>query len=99
MGKIFDALEKADQQVSDTLRLPKTRNRQNKGGAEEEKIVPLASANKFTAARTLDANLITYHSPHSVETELFKVLRTNLLLYKYRPGRRGLRVVAGLRYA
>ncbi len=79
MGKIFDALEKAsktesDAMVADPQPLP-----------EEEKVVNLkrvAPVNKKPAMhkkRSIAKNLIAYHEPRSIEAEIFKSLRTNLL--------------------
>lgn len=77
MGKIFDALEKADRNYARALPISnKMPNNEDEG---RDKVVPLANSSKYTTGRKLDANLITFHSPQSVEAELFKVLRTNLL--------------------
>jgi len=80
MGKIFDALEKADRQTA-SPGLPNRMPRPAAGDASpEEKIVPFAGASMHHPHdRQLAGNLIVYHSPQSVEADLFKVLRTNLL--------------------
>jgi protein-tyrosine kinase len=79
MGKIFDALEKADGQLvkRGTLRRAKKYAKENQ--IVNEKVVALPALNKNATSLELDKNLITYHNPQSVEAELFKVLRTNLL--------------------
>ncbi len=79
MGKIFDALEKADRKKVSTVQLvakvPRSRQRQTRA----EKVVPLTNTNHDSTASRLDKTLIVYHEPQSVEAELFKVLRTNIL--------------------
>jgi exopolysaccharide/PEP-CTERM locus tyrosine autokinase len=42
-------------------------------------VVSLADASRNSNAELLDQTLIVYHKPQSVEAELFKVLRTNIL--------------------
>ncbi len=79
MGKIFDALEKADKQIKHTA--PVTHMTGNKGGQEGsgKNVVPFGNSNRVAYAQVEESNLITHHAPQSVEAELFKVLRTNLL--------------------
>ena len=78
MGKIYDALEKANK--------PKGRNKlamsaENKKAQEFVKgnVVPLSNFGGTHPGQGLDANLIAFHHPQSVEAEIFKALRTNLL--------------------
>jgi exopolysaccharide/PEP-CTERM locus tyrosine autokinase len=78
MGKIFDALEKSNTQTSKSVPLPHVRT-ESVRGKEADRIVPVSNSNKLASEHKLDVNLITYHAPQSVEAELFKVLRTNLL--------------------
>jgi protein-tyrosine kinase len=78
MGKIFDALEKATQRASADIPL----TRQRESATEQilaDKVVQLPNPNKIVHEQKLDPNLIAYHAPQSIEAELFKVLRTNLL--------------------
>lgn len=79
MGKIFDALEKANSQISGAIPLsrPEADRRESSKGAD--KILPLESSEKIAYQHNLDPNLVAYHSPNSVEAELFKILKTNLL--------------------
>ncbi len=78
MGKIFDALEKATQRASADIPL----TRQRESATEQilaDKVVQLPNPNKIVHEQKLDPNLIAYHAPQSIEADLFKVLRTNLL--------------------
>lgn len=79
MGKIYDALEKSTKKASSNI--PLTRQRESGSGSSSgnEKIVPLPNTAKVTQDQNLDPNLIAWNAPQSVEVELFKVLRTNLL--------------------
>jgi exopolysaccharide/PEP-CTERM locus tyrosine autokinase len=79
MGKIFDALEKADRDLSVALPTSNKNRHTRRDNGEEDNVVPLLKPNTFEKTKKLDANLISYHAPQSVEAELFKVLRTNLL--------------------
>lgn len=79
MGKIFDALEKANRKNASTVLLTeKSENRRRKKKSPEN-VVSLADASRNSNAELLDQTLIVYHKPQSVEAELFKVLRTNIL--------------------
>ena len=94
MGKIFDALEKANRKNASAVLLSvtpeKRRQRRSKpqhrdrtkpvkpANNKQENVVSLMDANRNKAG-LLDQTLITYHAPQSVEAELFKVLRTNIL--------------------
>jgi len=81
MGKIFDALEKAGKSNDPgrtkfaTERTPKPQTTINGN------VVPLTAHKQPlpSGPEGIDPNLVTLHSPQSVEAELFKVLRTNLL--------------------
>lgn len=77
MGKIFDALEKADRDYSKTL--PVSKKAFGAKDDNKDKVVPLVNSNKYLIDRKLDPNLVTFHAPQSAEAERFKVLRTNLL--------------------
>lgn len=81
MGKIFDALEKAEKRAVEekpVLRAPDRRRSATKDDTTAN-VVQLDPPNKKVLEDKLDPNLIAYYSPQSVEAELFKVLRTNLL--------------------
>jgi len=80
MGKIFDALEKASKQTvqkgSPVSGKNKTKSRDISGKGV---VVPFADPKNSMAGRNFDRNLVVFHNPQSVEAELFKVLKTNLL--------------------
>lgn len=79
MGKIFDALEKANSQISKAIpasRPEMVRREESKGA---DRIVSLGNADKITHEHKLDPTLIAYHAPKSIESELFKILKTNIL--------------------
>ena len=98
MGKIHDALEKSgkarelsvvpaakyDHSIAGTSKAPAA-TQMGKTISE-----PVRKESKSVRKRvespspqvSLDPNLITYHDPHSVEAEIFKILRTNILFPK-----------------
>lgn len=75
MGKIFDALEKANRRIpkkeSSLPEMSKIKGNSN--------VVSLAELKSPMREPELSSHLVAYHNPQSVEAELFKVLRTNLL--------------------
>jgi protein-tyrosine kinase len=81
MGKIFEALEKATRQTKSKTTPPV----KSKGKGEQKRppnngnVVPFANLKNFAADLEFDPTLVAFHEPQSVEAELFKVLRTNLL--------------------
>jgi protein-tyrosine kinase len=77
MGKIFDALEKADNATSKVAPLTRPLDTRKEEGMGD-KIVSLSNQGRIGNDK-LDQSLIVYHSPQSIEADLFKVLRTNLL--------------------
>lgn len=80
MGKIFDALEKATGQAEATK--SPVREKSRKKGRRRlsmDNVVPFTHRTYPVTESKLDYNLVVYHEPRSVEAELFKVLRTNLL--------------------
>jgi protein-tyrosine kinase len=79
MGKISDALEKADRKVKPGEVVPREITPKEKSDPADNTVVSLSSAIKASRKANLDERLITYWAPQSVEAELFKVLRTNLL--------------------
>jgi exopolysaccharide/PEP-CTERM locus tyrosine autokinase len=82
MGKIFDALGKAGSPSNDTTSLPLKKKSAGNSGTLAKKaanVVPFSSSASTAIHDGFDQNLITFHSPNSVEAEIFKVLRTNLL--------------------
>lgn len=79
MGKIFDALEKANLQASKNLFSIRNRTVEKADSNHAKNVVAIGNANKTAYNKKIHANLITYHAPRSVEAEHFKVLRTNLI--------------------
>jgi len=79
MGKISDTLEKRTNQDADAIPLLRPRSDPKDPPREADNIVAFGNAKKIGHEYQLDPNLVTYHAPQSVEAELFKVLRTNLL--------------------
>ena len=80
MGKIFDALEKATGQIGVLKSLPLEKSKKKgKQRQTKDNVVPFANRIYPIAGPKLDYNLVVFHSPRSIEAELFKVLRTNLL--------------------
>jgi len=79
MGKIFDALEKANHQVSKPIPLSRPETGRNETVKGVDKVLSLENPDKIAYGHKLDPNLIAYHAPKSVEAELFKILKTNLL--------------------
>lgn len=79
MGKIFEALEKAEKQTAPSRTVYKMPPKKSRAVIQEEKVFSFAGGTMPKSDMRMDASLITYHAPQSVEAELFKVLRTNLL--------------------
>ena len=79
MGKIYEALEKSGR-VNDLKIIPAGKNQlpEKKSGKEPIKVMNERSSN----SGKIDSHLITYHDPGSVEAEIFKILRTNILFPK-----------------
>jgi protein-tyrosine kinase len=79
MGKIFEALEKATRHAKSKDASPENGKRKAEGRPQSNgNVVPFA--NHKTSVLEFDPALVAYHNPQSVEAELFKVLRTNLLI-------------------
>ena len=80
MGKIFDALEKASRQ---TRRKEPSLSAKNKGKGGDRltkgNVVPFTDLLNQKQDQCPDPNLVAFYNPQSIEAELFKVLRTNLL--------------------
>ena len=79
MGKIFDALEKAG---SKNVKAAPVSVKSKKGYHSKKRmknVVSLIKPNQEAHGGQLDKTLISYHAPQSVDAELFKVLRTNIL--------------------
>lgn len=89
MGKIFDALEKVEKSSPGSIiskakpkkSRPKKVKRRRERTLEKppEKVVAFVNSNGGRISGKLDQTLIAYYDPQSVEAELFKVLRTNIL--------------------
>lgn len=87
MGKIHDALEKARRtqpSVDDTPAVESPPAREKALKKEIKIVAPKKAPRTRTVAPPLDIDpmLVTYHKPDSVEAELFKILRTNILFPK-----------------
>lgn len=79
MGKIFEALQKAG---TKNIEAVPNSSEIRKGDREKKaikKVVPLVNSGRSHKAGHLDDTLITYHAPQSIEAEIFKILRTNIL--------------------
>jgi protein-tyrosine kinase len=79
MGKIFDALEKANNQIARTIPASRPEAERRRKSEDADNIVTFGNPDKIIFEPKLDSTLIAYHAPASVEAELFKVLKTNLL--------------------
>lgn len=79
MGKIFDALEKANSQISKAIPASRPEMDRREESRASDRIVALGNAGKVTFEHNMDPTLITYHAPKSVEAELFKILKANIL--------------------
>lgn len=79
MGKIFDALEKTEKKSAEMKRSAVKVHKNRLRAGKLEKVVPLVNAKLDLVPNQLDKSLITYHEPQSVEAEMFKTLRTNIL--------------------
>jgi capsular exopolysaccharide synthesis family protein len=91
MGKIHDALEKSGQSEKvTTAASPASSNKvakPRKATRPPIKKIKVVSSQKETKkslrkAGVLDPALVTFHDPSSVEAEIFKILRTNILFPK-----------------
>lgn len=83
MGKIHDALEKSGN-MKNLKVLPASRSLKIKdgdAGMKRPAVKPPGRPVQDTPG-ILDPALITYHDPASVEAEIFKILRTNILFPK-----------------
>jgi protein-tyrosine kinase len=85
MGKIYDALEKTgkakDMKVASTRRTRPARGNKAKPPIRVLNAEP-GAFKKTAHAGQIDPRLVTYHDPASVESEIFKILRTNILFPK-----------------
>lgn len=80
MGKIFEALEKATRQTRSKDPSPARGKKKGEGRApNNDNVVPFANPKNVIANLEIESMLVAYHDPQSVEAELFKILRTNLL--------------------
>ncbi|MEJ2452711.1 MAG: exopolysaccharide biosynthesis protein [Candidatus Thiodiazotropha sp.] len=80
MGKIFEALEKATRQNRQKDTSPaKAKGKGTKRPPNNGNVVPFANLKKSIGDLEFESSIVAYHDPQSVEAELFKVLRTNLL--------------------
>ena len=79
MGKIFDALEKHGAQKPEIGSLKGYKNVAAKADEGTSNVVMIGNSNKIESHFSMHDKLVAYHHPDSVEAEIFKVLRTNLL--------------------
>lgn len=85
MGKIYDALEKTGK--AKALKVASTGNTMPGRGNKAKHRIKLLNAKPAVSKKTahtaqIDPRLVTYHDPTSVESEIFKILRTNILFPK-----------------
>jgi exopolysaccharide/PEP-CTERM locus tyrosine autokinase len=80
MGKIFEALEKADKKnvVSSLINQNKAAEKRSVKTIKQN-VVQLLNSKREDASNKLDRTLVAYHDPRSGEAELFKMLRTQIL--------------------
>ena len=78
MGKIYDALEKAEKEKDHTVESGKSVTAQF-NGSPVDKHEPLKSMNSLILSEKADPNLVTYFKPQSLASEMFKILRGNIL--------------------
>jgi len=78
MGKIFNALEKSHRERENTARVPRgsAADYYDSGGKRSAKGELMAPLN---VSSSVDPNLITWVRPRSIEAEMFKILRSNIL--------------------
>ena len=85
MGKIYDAFEKSGQ-AKDLKVVPAVKASPGKGHMAKNEIQVLepkrVAPEKTAYTAQIDPHLVTYHDPTSVEAEIFKILRTNILFPK-----------------
>lgn len=85
MGKIHDALEKS-RRANDLKVVPAAEPKpaEEPAGKKEIKVMKTQTPakEKSSGSGKIDPHLITYHDPASVEAEIFKILRTNILFPK-----------------
>lgn len=87
MGKVHDALKKADKEHKD--RVSALKGSSDKKEAEDaSSVLPFMRLKKAVTETKIDPNLISYYAPQSTEGEMFKLLRSNILFpSKGRPPR------------
>ena len=80
MGKIFEALEKATLQTKAKSATSARGKAKGEGQPSNNgNVVPFANLKNSIADLEFEPILVAHHDPRSMEAELFKVLRTNLL--------------------
>jgi protein-tyrosine kinase len=80
MGKIFEALEKATRHTKSKDASPESGKRKGERQSPNSgNVVPFANLKNSITDLEFKSMLVAYHDPQSVEAEIFKVLRTNLL--------------------
>ncbi|MBT8341618.1 MAG: CpsD/CapB family tyrosine-protein kinase [Desulfatitalea sp.] len=85
MGKIFDALEKADKQKPAFKTLSHAENSNQRQSAKDNVVALVNTKQSATNAKGYDRLLVAYHEPQSSASDLFKVLKTNIFFPKSGP--------------
>jgi len=78
LGKIYDALEKAQKEKTPSIEAGKgpAAHFHDSAHAKDE---PLELMESLHVTENMDRNLVTYHKDQSLESEMFKILRGNIL--------------------
>jgi exopolysaccharide/PEP-CTERM locus tyrosine autokinase len=79
MGKIYDALEKANLVKASPLLLKKEPKPAPVSPTGSEKVIALKAPLNNEPTGEIDSRLVSFHNPQSREAEIFKQLRTSLL--------------------
>jgi len=77
MGKIYDALEKSQKEKRSSAATPKGTVGEFYDKTDETQIIDLLEPLKLYD--NVDKNLVTFLKPRSIESEMFKILRGNIL--------------------
>ncbi len=78
MGKVHDALKKADKEHKKKVPVLQGINDKNESEGSSS-VLPFMQLKKTVSESKIDPNLISYYAPQSVEGEMFKLLRSNIL--------------------
>ncbi len=78
MGKIYDALEKSQKEKTPSIEMVKGPALQFHT-PKQDKGAPFKRLEPLRMTENMDRNLVTYFNPQSLESEMFKILRGNIL--------------------